>query len=213
MMSKRGKKPADKRTARPNAKNVSQSVLDRLAPAELAEVLRTLLKKHSRLKAEAEAIAVEMVSFPSADDIALEVFDAVTSLDVEALHGRAGKHSWGYVEPSQAAWEILEESVEGYLADMKRRLDLGLGEAAVALCRGVVVGLHYVEEDGLDGLLGWAPDFPAEEACYAVSELIRTCPRKERGALHRSLTEALGDAVPSWRDWIESAAKDALRSK
>ena len=167
----RSEKPTGRRAPRlPEAESVSTAVLDRMAPNELAEVLWALLKNHSGLKAEARAIALNMLSSPSVDDIAGGVFDAVTSLEVEALHGRAGKHAWGYVEPSQAAWEILEEAVEGFLADMKRLLDLGLGAAAVAICCGIVAGLHEVEEAGSDGLLGWAPDFPAEEACYAVAE-------------------------------------------
>lgn len=44
----------------------------------------------------------------------------VTRLDIDDLQGRAGKHSWGYVEPAQAAQDLLEEAVAGHLDDMKR---------------------------------------------------------------------------------------------
>jgi len=38
--------------------------------------------------------------------------DEIRALDYEDLNARAGSHKWGYVEPSEAAWEILEETVE-----------------------------------------------------------------------------------------------------
>jgi hypothetical protein len=71
-----------------------------------------------------------------------EVLDAVTSLDLDSLNDRAGSHSWGYVEPTEAAWELLEEAVEDIVADMKRSMDLGLETTAETICVGIVVGLH-----------------------------------------------------------------------
>src|SRR2546430_8612475 len=48
----------------------------------------------------------------------LSLHDALPIYD---LNARAGSHEWGYVEPSEAAWEILEETVEPVLDDMKRQ--------------------------------------------------------------------------------------------
>jgi len=92
--------------------------------------LAATLAKHPDLRTEAEQIAVDMISSPSVDDVAEDVRGAVTSLGIDSFHGRTGKQPWGYVEPSQAAWDLLGEAVEDILADMKRRMDLGLHEAA-----------------------------------------------------------------------------------
>lgn len=126
----------------PKTKARAVSVLDKMAPSELATVLRALLKKHPDLRPEAESIAVEMVSSPSVENIAEDVLDAVTSLGIDSFHERAGKQSWGYVEPTEVAWELLGEAVEDV---MKRRMDLGLHEAAQAICCGIVLGLHKGE--------------------------------------------------------------------
>ena len=104
----------NKRSKRPNASRPQNSpkkpaanakVLDRLGSDELAAVLRTLLKSHPDLRTEAEKIAVDLVSSPSVEDIAGEILFNVTNLDMDDLNGRAGKHSWGYVEPTEAAWD------------------------------------------------------------------------------------------------------------
>ncbi len=138
-----------------------------MATSELATVLRALLAKHPELRTEAEQVAVDMLSSPSVDDVAEDVRGTVTSLGIGSFHGRAGKHPWGYVEPSQAAWDLLGEAVEDILADMKRRMDLGPHEAAETICCGIVLGLHKAKGAGSDGPLGWAPDFPAEKSCHS----------------------------------------------
>jgi len=67
----------------------------------------------------------------------------------ESFNGRAGKQAWGYVEPTDATWELLGEAVEDVVADMKRRANLGLHEAAEAICCGIVLGLHKGEGCGV----------------------------------------------------------------
>jgi hypothetical protein len=43
-----------------------------------------------------------------------------SKFDYDGLNGRSGSHSWGYVEASEAAGELLEEAVEPFVNDMKR---------------------------------------------------------------------------------------------
>ena len=203
--------PAGTRHAKFKAR--STCVLNKMAPLELASILRAVLAKHPELRTEAEQIAIAMIAAPSVEDVATAVHDAVTSLDIELLHGRAGKQAWGYVEPTEAAWELLGEAVKDALADMKRRADLGLHEAAEAICVGIVLGLHRAKGATSDGLLGWAPDFPAEEACHALAELIGAASPKDRGAIRKRLVESLGELVPSWDEMISRAADRATRSR
>ncbi|MFU8858016.1 MAG: hypothetical protein ACNA8S_13560 [Deferrisomatales bacterium] len=152
----------------PKPKRLSQTTtrpaagLRRLIPAELEAVWRVLLGRHPNLREEAERIAVELLSSPSADDISEGVYAAPTSLGIEALNRRAGRQRGRYIEPSEAAWELLDEAVEDAMGDMKRRMELGLEESAEVICRGMVAGLRRAEELPSDGVLGWAPDSPAK---------------------------------------------------
>lgn len=79
------------------------SLLDGLKPEESRAILQRLLAAHPDLRAEVERIARSVLGAVSFEDIADAVEDAVRALDLDDLHGRAGRHSWGYVEPSQAA--------------------------------------------------------------------------------------------------------------
>lgn len=180
--------------------NARSDVLARLTPPEFGAVLRILLERHKDLRAETERIATELMAVPSLNDIAENVFEAVTSLDLDDLNSRAGKTQWGYVEPSEAAWELLEESVADTISDMKRRMELGLTDAATTICCGIVKGLNKAEDVHSDGVLDWATDFPAEEAGHAVAEFMSVCPTKIRQSARSRLLAILSEHVPAWKE-------------
>src|SRR5436190_2163023 len=113
-------------------------ILDRMSGEEAGTVLRHLLERHLDLRPEAERIAEAVMSSQSVEDVAASIADSLTSVDLDALNGRAGKHSWGYVEPSEAAVELLAEAVEEWVEDMKRHVELDMMASAQTLCAGIV---------------------------------------------------------------------------
>ena len=119
-----------------------------------AAVLNQLLGKYPELKSEAEELAIQHMSGASIEDVAEEVYVEITSIDLEALNGRAGSHPWGYVEPSEAASELLTEAIENRVEEMKRSLELGLLAPAKALCAGIVQGLYRARDTKSDGAWG-----------------------------------------------------------
>jgi len=208
-MNRRNTRPPGERQRQRTKSGESQSVLGRLTDQESSIVLRTLLERHERLREEAEKLAIEIVSTPSCEDIASAVADAVTSLDIQDLNVRAGRTRYGYTEPTDAAWQLLEESVEDCLADMKRRAELGLTDAAITMCRGIVAGLYKARGTASDGPLGWAPDFPAEEAGHAVAELLRAIPDQSKNSIRTLLLAAIADDVPDWVEMLTRTAGNA----
>ena len=106
-----------------------------------------------------------------------DVEQVVLGLDLDDLNSRAGRHRWGHVEPTEAAWELLEEAVDPFLKEMKRHIDLGFEATATATCAGIVFGLYRCRGKNSDQVLGWAEDFPAETAGHAVATLARDTSR------------------------------------
>ncbi|MBI4536627.1 MAG: hypothetical protein HY712_01565 [candidate division NC10 bacterium] len=95
-------------TGKQRAKRVeSTSPLQQLKDGEAAARFRSLLGKHPELVAEAETLAAAFIGDVVTEDIAQETEDAVRSLDFDDLSSRAGSHSYGYVEPGEAAWELI----------------------------------------------------------------------------------------------------------
>lgn len=180
-------------------------LLDQLQPGEAALVLRRLLAGHPELLPEAEEISRSTLGGVSFESIASQVEDSIRQLDLDDLNGRAGRHSWGYTEPTEAAWELLEEAVEPFVEDMKRHLTLGLDKEAFEICKGIVLGLYQCRSASGDEFLGWAEDFPAEAAGNAVSEWVATSKQSasgsQSGTNRARLREFVDKRVPEWQ-WI-----------
>jgi hypothetical protein len=186
-------------------------VLARLNPEEGAGVLRSLLERHPELVAEAEEIARVTVTDVEADAVAENVQQAVLDLDIDDLGTRAGRKSWGYVEPTEAAWELLGEVVDPFLEEMKRHIDLGFEAAATGTCAGIVLGLYRCRGKNSDQVLGWAEDFPTETAGQAVATLAHESTVKHRRSWR--LSDAIVDRVPEWADMIGRASKPTSRRR
>ena len=132
---------------------------------------------------EAEDAAKALLQDNHFEDIAEDVYDSVQVLGYDELNGRAGRHDWGYVEPGDAASEILSETVAPFLDDLKRRVDLGLEDEALEMCKGLVLGFYRLDHEGGGELLQWAPEFTVETAAYAL-EVWRDGARREQSPPH-----------------------------
>ena len=185
------------------------SVLDRLRPEEAQTVLQRLLAAHSELRPEAQQIAKSLLSEVEFECVADEVEDAVRDVDLDDLGSRAGKHSWGYTEPGEAAWELLEERVSPFTDDLKRQSELGLEAEALEMCKGIVLGLYRIRNEKGDDVLQWASEFPAETAAQAVATWRVGGNKKTAGRGRRKQRVFPPDFVkafvPEWQDLIDRA--------
>lgn len=149
------------------------SPLHALSAAEKAAVLDDLLTGHPELREAAEALASRRLGDVDRTATAEQVAWALQTLP----HERIGEHSGyqrgiGYVEPSEAAWQLLEEELEPFTDDLERRAKVGMKAAARELGLGILLGLYECEGyDKPETVLSWAEDFPGEEASVVFDQL------------------------------------------
>lgn len=150
------------------------SALDALSGAEHARILVELLTSHPELRSEAEDAARRLLDDASVDAIAGSVACALEELPLDALAMRSGRiRGRGYVHETEAAWEILEEAVEPFLADLRRRAMLGL-DAAADVAAGIVAGLYRCREPEDGTIVAYAgPDSLSELADQVINEANR----------------------------------------
>ena len=196
----------------PNAEGPREpSVLEKLDAAESASVLKALVDHHPELRSEAEALAREVLGEVSLFSVADDVEDAVLQFDYDDLNSRAGRHSSGYVEPTEAAWELLEEAVEPFVSQMKRYLELGLEEQSREVCQGILLGLYRVRDGGSNDILGWAEDFPEEAAGNALEVLMSAAGGEgaPAGRRPRGLSSAfVRERIPDWEWALKPGSED-----
>lgn len=181
--------------------------LDRLTGDEAATVLRLLWEERPELRKEVERLAKSVLGGVSVEDVADAVEDAVRSLNLDDLSSRAGRHRNGYVEPSQAAVDLVEEAVMPFIEDIKRRAEARQQAAALNTCVGVVLGLYRLRNRDGDPFLGWAVDSPDEmagEAVVTLRKAMRAAKTARGGAQHSaSLPAIFRETAPEWVEMLE----------
>lgn len=154
------------------------SALASCSYSEKALILTQLLDGDPTLRKRAEDIARGMLGSVDITIVSDLIVEAILELDTEDLANRAGPRRHGYVEPTDAAWQLLEETIQPWIEDLHRRARLGLHQAAADLAKAVTQALETAGEraDGIDDCLlrEWAPDFPFEAACWLERELNAT---------------------------------------
>lgn len=163
-------------------------------------MLEALLRARPELRPEAERIAREQLADTNRETVAEELEWTLRSLSSAELHGRAGRQRWGYVEPTEAAWELLRESVETYDREIERLRALGMTGAAIETALGVLAGLYRCRGcDDSESLLSWAPDFPVEAAGSVTDALAK--------AGIEVPPESVADAAQEWADALTRSSR------
>ncbi|MFP4475494.1 MAG: hypothetical protein ACLFOY_08015 [Desulfatibacillaceae bacterium] len=184
-------------------------ILDRLEPAEMAGVLRHLMRRHPELRAEAADIARTILEDVDIAEVAGAVEHALTSLDAYDLSQRTGGHRYGYSEPTQAAWELLGEAVEQFRKQMHRLHEAEFADAAEKYCAGILAGLVRARDYKGDGVLAWASDFPEEEDSDCMSRFMGLYPLEQSRAAQQRVIKMVQDLFPEY-DNYSGAASDEL---
>ena len=95
------------------------SALEAMTAAEKGELLDALLTEQPALRDRVEALAAARMSAGNRGAVAEEVEFVLRGLDIDHLNGRAGyRRGVGYVEPGEAAEELLDEALLPFLDDL-----------------------------------------------------------------------------------------------
>lgn len=187
----------DRRNRTPSA----SPVVDGLMAAEAQEVLRQLLGRYPHLGAEADEIAkalLRAVSFESVARVVEKTFD-----DLDWDDAPKAPTPWSYQEPVETAWGALQQTLDRFLQNLKRHVDLGLETEALEICKGILLGLYRLrDQESSHDLLSHAADF-LDEAAGQVCDTWRAARRGPNGKRRRRDRPEFPEAFARryLRDW------------
>ncbi|MDJ0343079.1 hypothetical protein QMK19_24530 [Streptomyces sp. H10-C2] len=165
-------------------RRVPGEVLDALTTLEKAAVLDRLLAARPELRTDADELAARLLAPRTRaglaalrDRTAAEAEQALRALDIDHL-STGHRPGFGYTDVYEAAHRLIEPVIEQYETDVRRRLELGMTDAAEAVGLGVLDGLDACEGDyGGDEVLCYAGEDLAETYGHTIRELMRTAGR------------------------------------
>jgi len=137
-------------------------VLKMITPEQAATVLTTLAASDPEIRRKARVIARKLLGDVDVEELAEEVFWELDAIAVEQVWDRSGRKRDGYVDPGEAAWQLLEEALEPFLDALRRCQRLGLSAQATRHCMGILQGIYRFEKESQSEFKAWAVDAPGE---------------------------------------------------
>lgn len=203
-MGARASKSRSQVPPRSAARKVSK-ILANLGAEDGKAALISFAARHPECVAEIEEIVQESVGRTSFEDVADEVVAEIELLEASEIGTHSGPRPWGYIDPSEGATEMVEEAIAPFVATVQRHAEMGLHEAALEGCRGVLLGLYRAERDKVTELLDWIPDSLGEIAHAPIHALATQ--RRNRGPggrtrVPRELREFVREHLPKW-EWLQ----------
>jgi len=187
------------------------SALERLSTNESASLWSQMLKRHPELRAEAEVLALEMITKVNSEGVAEDVVFALEDIQQEDIWGRSGSDQYGgYVDPGEAAYELCEEALDPFLEELKRLLTMGLEAPALAQVQGMLLGLHALEGK----LLADAEEYPGDGGIYGVlGTWVEASPASADDALLAWVDQELPDWAEDVRNRLSSKRKPTRKAR
>jgi hypothetical protein len=136
----------------------SREIIDQLSPDDALSILKTLADSDKQLAKRIAEMAMTHLSKVDPDEVAADLYDELDLLEVEEVWDRAGRTRHGYVEPHEAAEEMIKEVVVPYLEELKKHQKLGMNTEANRMCMGLLLGLYQFEHESTSEFKNWAID-------------------------------------------------------
>jgi len=136
---------------------------------EECRVVLVELAVDGEVGAAAAALGLALLGDVDVAQVSDSVFERLSNMSHFEIGDRSGRRpGGGYVDPTQAASDLIEEAVEPWIADVERRARLGQVDAAADLVVGVVDGLRRCVPPRVETVLDWVPDALQEVANQLV---------------------------------------------
>jgi len=143
-------------------------IIDHLSPTDALTILRTLANSDEQLARRIAEVATAHLSEVDTEEVAAVLYDELDALEVEEVWDRAGPKRHGYVDPGEAADQMIEEVIDPYLEELKKYQELGMNTEANRMCMGLLLGLYRFKHESTSKFKDWAPDATSEFAWTVV---------------------------------------------
>lgn len=138
----------------------ANDILNNITSYDAKSILRIILERHAELTDEIYLIAMELLSDVNSEDIAIDVFNELNSIQVEELWDRSGATRYGYVDSTEEAQIMFEEAIALFISEMHKCQKMGLTKAAKYYCIGIIKGILKYDKTSVSEFKDWAVDIP-----------------------------------------------------
>jgi hypothetical protein len=132
--------------------------LEQLSPEEAKSILRILSAEDPNIANRIHKLAKKRLSKVDEKEVENEVYRKLLSLQVEDIVSRSGSKRFGYVEPVEAAYEVVEEALEPFANQLMKYRKLAMFPEMSKVGMGLAKGIIKFTKAGKTEFKEWAPD-------------------------------------------------------
>ena len=158
-----------------SAQSSTKEILEKINGYEALLILKILADEDRSIANRIEQIALENLRDVDIESVASEVYFVLNTIEVEDLWDQSGSTTYGYVEPGERAWEMIEESLEPFTNELNRYLDLSLNDEAKKYCMGILKGIHRFDTESTSQFKDWAEDAPDDLFDRILDDWKKSC--------------------------------------
>lgn len=147
----------------------TRQIIQNLSPADGLAILKILANADEQIAVRIGEVATTYLSEVDPEDVAGGLYEELDSLQVEEVWDRAGSTRHGYMEPYEAAYQMIEEILDPYFADLRKYQQLNMPRQAMHLCMGLLQGFYLFEHESTSEFKNWATDAPLDFAQEVVA--------------------------------------------
>ncbi len=133
-------------------------------------VLQRLIARGGSISEAVQEQIENLISTIDMEFIASQVYSNLDGIQVEDLWDRSGSSRYGYTDPSDESWVMIEEVLTPYLERIREYQDAGMASQAQQYCLGVLEGIVIYSEQSDSEFKNWAPDDPETAFSWIYSE-------------------------------------------
>lgn len=173
----------------------NQNILNKIKADDALVILKNLAMENPNIAKKIDQIAIKHLSSINPDDIASQVYFELDNISVEEVWDNSGSTSYGYVEPTDMAWEMFEEALEPFMEKMKNYQKLSMHAEVKMYCMGILKGIYKFENESTSEYKDWATDAPKNYFDNILDDWKKTCksPKDEK-----EMEEFIKKTFPDW---------------
>jgi hypothetical protein len=133
-------------------------IINQLSPKDGLAILQTLAREDEQLAIRIAEIARARLRDVDPEKVAFHLYEELEFLEVEEVWDRSGSTRHGYVDPGEAADEMMGEVVDPHLDELKKLHALAMNAQANQMCKGLLLGLYKFDHESTSKFKDWAPD-------------------------------------------------------
>lgn len=172
-------------------------IFEKISPNEALEIIKELGRTDKILKKKIIELAENLIRTVNVDEVCEAVFDALDCIDAHELWDRAGPSRDGYNSPVEMSFEMFKETIDPYIQEMYRLLNLKMHQEAKLCCMGILKGIYQYEKDSGSEFKNWATDIPRE----IFESILESWGKDSKSKDKKEMNNYINEECPDWSKW------------